>query len=802
MSRSGLRRFMVVPVAGLIAVGAAGPHPTVDMSKPGRHGLAGRQPAAHQRPSVGRRPARPALGGARQADPAATWSIVPSPDEGGPQRGCPSASALSGTEFPVSSGSTPYAITAGPDGNLWWADQTAHILGQITPKGFPREFPSPEGGDGIATGPDGNLWLTEGDSGSITKQATSGSATSITTNITGTPYAITAGPDGNLWFTELGNNMIARVTTGGTVTEFSAGITTGFDGYGITTGPDGDLWFTQIGPGGAGEIGKITTSGAVMGEFSAGIPAGANPVGITTGPDGNLWFAQENGEIGRITTSGQVTGEFPLPSGGSAFGITAGPDGNLWFTDKSDSAVGCVTASGGITEYSLPTSGSGPTGITVGPRGSLWVTEAGADQIARITGLIPRQRYPNQFGCTRWVPPPYSPAVPGPSPNGMPLNLPLHTDGAEIVDSSGAHVKLAAVNWYGAEEQDYVPAGLDRQYLGTIAWQIRRLKFNAVRLPFSNFLVECDPLITDPQAVAFNLRFLYHPALEVLDAVINALAKQGLMVILDDHMTDPEWCCDGGGNTDYNDQWWASRENPANFKAGQAFWLGDWETMAGRYAAEPAVIGADLRNEPRADSLTKWTSPDRSENWSRAARIAGDAVLSIKPGLLVFVEGTGQGQDLHDVAMHQITLRFAGVPVPQLVYSVHDYSWFYPPSCNASYDAFAHCAFTRWGYIVQDGTAPVWVGEFGVNATRKSDVCHGWFPLLWQYLAENNLDWAYWPINGTEANPGPFDTSRKLGKPESYGVLDKSWTRANKPLITWLHPLQKDPPPTATPLCN
>lgn len=39
---------------------------------------------------------------------------------------------------------------------------------------------------------------------------------------------------------------------------------------------------------------------------------------------------------------------------------------------------------------------------------------------------------------------------------------PFHTSGRYIVDSDGQRVKLAAVNWYGAEEKDYVVAGLDR----------------------------------------------------------------------------------------------------------------------------------------------------------------------------------------------------------------------------------------------------------------------------------------------------------------------------------------------------
>ena len=40
--------------------------------------------------------------------------------------------------------------------------------------------------------------------------------------------------------------------------------------------------------------------------------------------------------------------------------------------------------------------------------------------------------------------------------------LPLHTKGRFIVDEGGNRIKLACVNWYGAEEMDFVVAGLEK----------------------------------------------------------------------------------------------------------------------------------------------------------------------------------------------------------------------------------------------------------------------------------------------------------------------------------------------------
>ena len=118
-------------------------------------------------------------------------------------------------------GSSPADITVGPDGDLWFTEESGDRIGRITPSGTVTEFSA---GITAESGPDG----------------------------------ITAGPDGNLWFTENFGNRIGRITPGGTVTEFNAGITPGSRPVGITAGPDGNLWFTEeFGD----RIGRITPSG-------------------------------------------------------------------------------------------------------------------------------------------------------------------------------------------------------------------------------------------------------------------------------------------------------------------------------------------------------------------------------------------------------------------------------------------------------------------------------------------------------------------------------------------------------------
>ncbi len=61
----------------------------------------------------------------------------------------------------------------------------------------------------------------------------------------------------------------------------------------------------------------------------------------------------------------------------------------------------------------------------------------------------------------------------GGSPGHALPPLPLHTEGRWILDASGQRFKFAAVNWYGAEEMDHVPAGLEIAEIGVIAERIR-----------------------------------------------------------------------------------------------------------------------------------------------------------------------------------------------------------------------------------------------------------------------------------------------------------------------------------------
>jgi len=274
--------------------------------------------------------------------------------------------------------SFPYAITAGPDGALWFAANA--YIGRISTAGSITQYPQEGEPKQIVFGSDGGLWFTLSSGNRIGHMTRDGNliATYPVLSRDSYPWGLTFGPDGALWFTEYQShtgNKIGRMTTEGVCSEYpiaeaNAGPT------GITAGPDGALWFTEY----AGDIGRVTIAGVIS--YYSVPTANSQPSWITIGPDGALWFTESGGnKIGRITTAGAIT-EFPvLTAASQPTGLTVGPDGALWFTEAGANQIGRITTAGTVTEYAMPAAGSRPLLITAGSDGALWFTDPSGNNI-------------------------------------------------------------------------------------------------------------------------------------------------------------------------------------------------------------------------------------------------------------------------------------------------------------------------------------------------------------------------------------------------------------------------------------
>jgi endoglucanase len=346
--------------------------------------------------------------------------------------------------------------------------------------------------------------------------------------------------------------------------------------------------------------------------------------------------------------------------------------------------------------------------------------------------------------------------------------FPLHTSGQYIVDSNGARVHLNAFNWYGSEGEDFVVEGLEAQPLNSIVATIKGLGFNAVRLLWSNQMVESNPVVGS-YALTANPSLEGEHALTIFDTVVNALTGAGIMVILDNHMSNAGWCC---STTDNNELWYNTSYPEAN-------WIADWQTMATRYQSNPWVIGVDLRNEPRSPAT--WGG-SATTDWHAAAQRGGNAVLAVNPNLIIFVEGVNYAGDLSGVTSLPVQLNIAN----QLVYEAHDYGFWY--SSIAGYSGWYNAIEPKWGYLVNGSNPqPLWIGEFGTcnsadtcdNSSSNADLGF-WFTAMTSFVRDYGVDWSYWAINGTTetGNGGGFGTV------EGYGVLNLTWNGSALPSLT------------------
>jgi len=302
--------------------------------------------------------------------------------------GLPSAALAEPTIRPISRGISPGAgpagIATGPDGNLWFAENSANAYARMTTTGMVTEFlgrlnlPSRPGD--IVSGPDGNLWLTEIFGGKVARIHTDGSVTEFQQGITADPTQITVGSDGNLWFTEASGNLIGRITPEGDVREFGSGIAPMSGPFDIVTAPDGALWFTQTL---TTSLTRMTTRGEVTTTIDL---APSTPGGLAVGPDGNLWVAlSAPAGIARVTEDGDVqVFRAGLRPGSGPFHILAGPDGNLWFTEQFARGLGRITPEGGVTLFRGFRGRNTTFALALGPDFNLYVTEENGNRVLQI----------------------------------------------------------------------------------------------------------------------------------------------------------------------------------------------------------------------------------------------------------------------------------------------------------------------------------------------------------------------------------------------------------------------------------
>ncbi|MCL5961644.1 MAG: cellulase family glycosylhydrolase [Chloroflexi bacterium] len=207
-----------------------------------------------------------------------------------------------------------------------------------------------------------------------------------------------------------------------------------------------------------------------------------------------------------------------------------------------------------------------------------------------------------------------------------------HTSGNQILDSNNNLVKGAGLNWSGFETTNFVVTGLSEQPYRMILDQIAQYGYNTIRIPFSNQVVETNP-VPSPDMLTANPDLQGLHSLDILDRLVTYAGQLGLKIILDNHRSD-------AGTSAQESGLWYTGAYP------ESAWIADWQMLAARYNGNSTVIGFDLRNEPHTppDGAAQgpgsdWGSGNIATDWHLAAQRAGNAILAVNPNLLILVEG-------------------------------------------------------------------------------------------------------------------------------------------------------------------
>lgn len=140
-------------------------------------------------------------------------------------------------------------------------DDTAGVaLAEYTTKTTPSNVSA------ITSGPDGNLWFLENtEYGAVAKITTSGVVTEYKAQMQNYQNGIVSGPDGAIWYAQGFPNAVGRVTTKGVVSTVPLSSLNAL-GNSLTVGPDNRIWVAE---GVAGALGRMSAIGGTGQDFTA-----------------------------------------------------------------------------------------------------------------------------------------------------------------------------------------------------------------------------------------------------------------------------------------------------------------------------------------------------------------------------------------------------------------------------------------------------------------------------------------------------------------------------------------------------
>jgi virginiamycin B lyase len=293
------------------------------------------------------------------------------------------ATAATITEYPLAPNATPLGIALGPDGNIWFTESVANMLGRITAQGQITEFPlgaAQSFPSYVLPALNGRVYFGEPGTGKIGSYDVLGGNGLVESPANG-GIGGALGPNRYLWLVH-GNASVTEWFTdsdaGSTGCTMSDGQPHEFES--VVYNNEGRLYLLDSGLDAFVELASVSTCSF---QVDLMLSPGAGARSLVLGPDGQYWFVERGvSRIARFGTGGFH--EYQLAAFSEPNAIVPSPDGTLWFTERGANKIGRITPAGTITEYPVPTAGSHPNGIAVGADGSVWFTEETGNKIGRL----------------------------------------------------------------------------------------------------------------------------------------------------------------------------------------------------------------------------------------------------------------------------------------------------------------------------------------------------------------------------------------------------------------------------------
>lgn len=389
----------------------------------------------------------------------------------------------------------------------------------------------------------------------------------------------------------------------------------------------------------------------------------------------------------------------------------------------------------------------------------------------------------------------------------------LHVEGTNICDKYGNKVWLTGANWFGFNCRERML--LDSYHSNIVAdiEQVADKGINVVRMPIATDLLYAwsQGIYPESTDTSYNNKDLAGlNSFELFNFMLENFKRVGIKVIVDVHGAETD-------NMGHNYPVWYKGVITENvFKSS-------WVWFANHYKNDDTIIGFDLKNEPhtnvgdikiKAESAI-WDDSKDENNWKRVAQETALEILDVHPHALIFVEGveiypkdsiwdddsintsawggrddyycTWWGGNLRGVKDYPIDL---GKYQSQLVYSPHDYGpivfnqkWFQgdfetADDAEASQIMYDKCWRDNWAYIMEDGIAPLLIGEWGgiTEGTHSLlDLNKKYLRAMRDYIISNkySLHHTFWCINIDSADTNGLFT-RDEGTPFP-GSRDLKW---------------------------